>query len=174
VIEETPQPSEPKRKGGYRRSKDALFPSRLKRLRRQQGLNVFQVAEHADFSARTFTAWSSGTTSPYFEQLPRIAKALQIPVAQLFTDELVLAEVVVSADTLEAIRKGGRQVSRDTASRLSTQLEHRLWEEATRPEVDMTPGSRPRPRRSRAEVLAQLTETTKQRRQARRESQQIT
>jgi len=88
----------------------------------------------------------------------RLASALGVPVASLFTDELVVAEVRVSDDTLAEICRHGRPHSVVVSERIASRLEPLIWHAATRPPVDVSPGARPRRRRTRAEVLAGISE----------------
>lgn len=91
-----------------------------------------------------------------------------LPIAQLFTDELVLAEVRVSDETLERCRLEGREVAQEAALRIAGQLEPLIWEAATRKPVDVAPGARAAKKRmSRREVLAGVKRADKARRKAR-------
>jgi hypothetical protein len=91
-----------------------------------------------------------------------IPSALGVPTASLFTNEAVLAEVS-SAETLENVRREGRAACRQAADRLASRLETLIWQEATRPPVDVSSGARPKPRRSRVEVLAGIGEANRMR-----------
>jgi hypothetical protein len=84
-------------------------------------------------------------------------------VASLFTDEVALAEVRVSGATIEQVRRDGHKVSRSAAERIASRLEPLIWQEATRPPVDLSPGARPRRRRSRIEGLAGIAEAKRMR-----------
>jgi hypothetical protein len=89
-------------------------------------------------------------------------------VASLPTDEVVLAEVRVSDATIEQVRREGRPACREAAERLASRLEPLIWQEATRKPVDISPGARPKRRRTRAEVLAGIAEANRMRAEARR------
>jgi hypothetical protein len=65
----------------------------------------------------------------------KIAQALNVPVAALFADDFVLAEVRVSDETMEQVRRDGREASKQAAERLASRLESLIWQEATRPPV---------------------------------------
>jgi hypothetical protein len=95
-----------------------------------------------------------------------IASALAIPTASLFTDEVVLAEVRLSEETLQEIKREGREASRQAAERIASRLEPLIWQEATRPPVDVSAGARPRPRRSRVQKLAGIEQANAMRRAA--------
>ena len=95
---------------------------------------------------------------PSPESFAALARALQIPVARLLTDELVLAEVRVSEETLLDVRRRGAPAAREAALRLASSLEPLLLAEATRPPVYVGPGAQARRRRTREQVLAGLAD----------------
>lgn len=134
---------------------NAGFPKRLKRLRHQQGLTNQQLADLTNVDVLSASRWQSGATQPSFARAPDIASALGLPVAQLFTDDPVIAEVTLSPETLQRIKREGRPAAAETAQRLALMLEPLIWQEATRKPVDVSPGVRAKPRRNRAQVLAQ-------------------
>ena len=86
-----------------------------------------------------------------------------MPVAALFADDVVLAEVRVSNETIEQVRREGREASRSAAERIASRLEPLIWQEATRKPVDISPGERPKRRRTRLEVLAGIAEANRMR-----------
>jgi hypothetical protein len=105
-----------------------------------------------------------------------MARALQVPVALLLTDELVLAEIRVSDATLERVKREGRPAAQEAAQRIAARMEALLLAEASRPLVDVSPGARPKPRRTRVEVLAGIADAKaarEVRRQAAREARRI-
>ena len=74
-----------------------------------------------------------------------------------------------SADeTIAQVRREGRTACKQAAERLAGMLEPLIWQEATRRPVDISPGARPKRRRSRAEVLAEIAEANRMRAAARR------
>ena len=83
-----------------------------------------------------------------------MAQALGLPVAQLFTDELVLAELRISEETLERVREHGARAAQEVVEGFVPALVARLLAEATRTPVSLEPGARPKQRRTRAQVLA--------------------
>lgn len=103
---------------------------------------------------RTTQAYELGTRVPRWWAFPELAAALGVPVAQLLTDDLVLAEIRVSSETLERVKREGAPAAQKAAERIATGLTALLIAEATRPPVDVSPGARPKRRRSREEVLA--------------------
>lgn len=127
---------------------------RLRHLRVQQGLTLDQAAKGANVHTNTWRTWEQGRNSYRPQRSPLIAAALGVPVAQLFTDANVLAEIVVSEATLKDVRNLGRSHSEAAAERIARQLEPLIYEAATRPAVDTAPGARAKRRRTRAEVLA--------------------
>lgn len=136
------------------------FGKRIRKLRLAQGLSVAKTAPVIGVSGQTLNRWEAGRTKPDLTRAGAIARALNVPVAALFTDELVIAEVVVSADTVARIRKEGRTAAAEAASRLAAQLEPAIYAAATRKPADTRPGARAKPRRTRAETLADLKAST--------------
>lgn len=61
----------------------------------------------------------------------------------------------MSPETLQEIKREGREASKQAASRLAEMLEPLLWQEATRPPVVVYPGARAKPRRTREQLLAE-------------------
>jgi hypothetical protein len=82
-----------------------------------------------------------------------MARALQAPVACLLTDEFVLSEIRVSDETLGMVKRDGWPAANAAAERLSGNVAALLMAEASRPPVDLSPGARPKRRRSREEIL---------------------
>lgn len=146
----------------YPEPPDSAFHDRLREHRLRQGLTAKATAATAHVSETAWWRWESGRSTPKLWRAGTIAKALGIPVAALFTDELVIADVVVSAETVAHIKSEGRQAAREAAERIAAQLEPLLYAAATRPPVDTSPGQRPKRRRTRAEVLAGISEARKQ------------
>ena len=137
--------------------------TRIRTLRLQQHIPQTTAATTAGVHVTTWRAWESGSKRPRLERGAAIAQALNVPVAALFADEVVLAEVRLSNETLETVRREGREGCRQAAERLASRLEPLIWQEATRPPVDVSAGARPKRRRSRAEVLAGIAEANKMR-----------
>jgi hypothetical protein len=67
---------------------------------------------------------------------------------------------------MEQVRWEGREASRSAAERIALRLEPLIWQEATRPPVDVSAGARPRPRRSRVQKLAGIEQANAMRRAA--------
>ena len=73
-----------------------------------------------------------------------------------------------SADeTIAQVRREGRTACKQAAERLAGMLEPLISQEATRKPVDISPGARPKRRRSRVEVLAGIEQANAMRRAAR-------
>jgi len=105
-----------------------------------------------------------------------LASALGIPIASLFVDELVLAEIRVSEETMQRVRRDGSPAAREVAERLARNLEALLLAEATKPPVDLSPGARAKPRRTREQKLAswaKAAESSARKRAEQREQQRL-
>lgn len=142
---------------------------RIRRHRIQAGLTMETVAQAATISTQTLRGWERGEHAYQPWRVAGLASALGVPIAQLFVDELVLAEVRVSEETLERVRKTGREQAKAAADRIASQLEPLIWAAATQPPADVRPGARAAKKRaSRREVLAGVKRAEKARRAARR------
>lgn len=139
------------------------FGRRLRENRLRAGLTYEQTARAAGTHHSTLLRYELGEGVPRPARLARIASALGVPVAQLVTDELILAEVRVSPETLDRVRSLGRPAAEEVARRIAANLEALLLAEATRPPVDLSKGARPKRRRTRAEVLRGVTEAKRSR-----------
>jgi transcriptional regulator with XRE-family HTH domain len=144
----------------YRSTIDKTFGRRIRTLRLRQGLTIKNTALQAATTEQTFMSWEAGRTQPLLPKAGPIASALGVPVGALF-NEHVAAEVVVSPETVERIRREGREACREVAKRLADQLEPVIWAHATTPAPDTRPGARPKPRRTKAERLAYLNARAK-------------
>jgi transcriptional regulator with XRE-family HTH domain len=141
--------------------------TRIRTLRLQTGVSQATAANTAGVHVTSWRNWESGSKRPRLERGAKIAQALNVPVAALFADEVVLAEVRVSDATIEQVRREGREASKEAVERLAARLEPLIWQEATRPPVDISAGARPRPRRSREEIVAGIAEANRMRAAAR-------
>lgn len=63
------------------------FGQRLKSLRNRAGLTQEELAAHADISVDFLSLVERGINAPSFETLEKLAKALDVPVQQLFDFE---------------------------------------------------------------------------------------
>lgn len=140
------------------------FPAKIRQLRLSHGLTLKAASASAGVHINSWVNWESGRVTPKLWRCGAIARALGVPVAALFTDELVVADVVVSAETVKAIRAGGREACQDVAKRLASQLEPVIWAAVTAPKVDTSPGRRAKRRRTRTEVLAGVKQANEMRR----------
>ena len=149
---------------------------RLRRRRLEAGLTAARAAELAGATNTQWKLWEVGT-QPYPHRLiPNLASALGIPIASLFVDELVLAEIRVSEETMQRVRRDGSPAAREVAERLARNLEALLLAEATKPPVDLSPGARAKPRRTREQKLAswaKAAESSARKRAEQREQQRL-
>jgi transcriptional regulator with XRE-family HTH domain len=120
------------------------------------------VARNAGVSVTSWRNWEAGRKAPRLVRGQAIASALGVPMAALFRSNVV-AEVVVSDETVQRIRSEGRGACADVAKRLAAQLEPAIYEAATRKPADLRAGVRAKPRRSRAQVLAGVRQATEMR-----------
>lgn len=149
------------------------FPAKLRAHRISHGLTVKAAALNAGVSENSWWRWESGRVTPKLWRCGAIARALGVPVAALFSDELVVADVVISEATVKAIRAGGRDVCADVAQRLAGQLEPLIWAAVTAGPVDVSPGRRPKRRRTRAEVLAGIEQASQARKRVQQQRRTI-
>lgn len=129
------------------------FGARLRRLRIAQGLSIDLAATNAAVHVNSWRGWERGTVTPRCWRAPAIAAAIGVPVAQLFTDETIVAELRLSDATVAEVRAGGREAVPAVAGRIARSLEPLIWQAATTPEPDTRPGARPKPRRTRLDKL---------------------
>ncbi len=129
---------------------------RIRTLRIHHGLTQKVASANASCTMQTWGRWEHGIRAPVFWRAPLIARGIGVPVAQLFTDELVLADVTVSKETLARVRKEGQPAADEVAARLAAALSALLVAAAERPRVTAPKGSRPKKRRTRAEVFADV------------------
>lgn len=132
------------------------FHARLRTLRLAAGLTVAVAARNARVSVTTWNKWERGQATPKLSRGHDIASALAVPVIALFTDQVAIADVVLMPETVARIRKEGRSAAAETAQRLAQQLEPAIYDAATRKPVDTRAGARAKPRKTRAERLAEL------------------
>lgn len=59
------------------------FPEDLKAYRKSNGLTQADLARLLDFSPETISAWERGKRKPHIQQIPRLARLLQVDVEQL-------------------------------------------------------------------------------------------
>jgi transcriptional regulator with XRE-family HTH domain len=127
----------------------AALGARLRRIRTQQGLTQDTVSKACQVHTNTVRVWEQGRVAYHPWRAPQIAAALGVPIAQLFVDEPVLAEIRLSEATLQAVRDQGRGASEAAAGRIAAQLEPLIFQAATRPKPD----GRAQRRRTRPEKL---------------------
>lgn len=127
---------------------------RLRRRRLEAGLTAKRAAQAAGVTLQVWRLWEVGNRPYPARRLPAIAAALGIPVMSLLVDRFVLAELQVSDESLERVRREGRPAAAAIVAAIAPGLEAALLAEAGRPAIDLSPWARARPRRSREQVLA--------------------
>ena len=136
---------------------------RIRTLRLTNGLTVDTAARSAGVSRTAWINWERGARVPALSRGAAIARALGEPVGALFASEPVF-EVALTRETVESVRRDGREAARVVAERIASQLEPAIYAAATRKPVDISGGARPKPRRTRAQVLAGVREADRLRR----------
>lgn len=63
------------------------FAARLRTLREDAGLSVDQLAEKSGIPRTSLYNWESATRQPLLDQIPVIAKALGVKIADLLPEE---------------------------------------------------------------------------------------
>lgn len=138
------------------------FGTNLRQQRQHAGITTKQAAQAAHVHEQTWRGWELGKRIPKLLRVPSIAQALGIPVLALF-QPFVVAEVVLSLDTISAVRRAGRDESKLAAERLAAALEPLIYRMATGRTPKLSHDGRARPRRTREQVLAGITEANKMR-----------
>lgn len=113
-----------------------------------------RAAQAAGQPVERWRRWEVGIQPCPARDLAAIAGALGAPIASLLVDELVLAEVRISEETLARVKREGRPAAAEVAVAIAGNLEALLVAEASREPVDLAPYARARPRRTREQVLA--------------------
>lgn len=127
---------------------------RLRRRRIEAGLTQERASSAAGATFREWAIWEVGTRAYPARRLPAIAAAMGIPIASLLVDELVLAEIRLSPETLERIKREGRPAAIAAVDRIRDNLIALALAEATRLPADISPHAWAKPRRSREDLLA--------------------
>ena len=124
--------------------------ARLRRLRTQKGLTQVTVAKQSGIHLQTWRTWEAGRSAYRPWRAVEIAQALDVPVKQLFVDDVVLAEITLRPETLEDVRQRGDEAVQDALARLNSWLGPMILQAATRPKAD----GRAQRRRTRPEKLS--------------------
>jgi len=127
---------------------------RLRQRRLEAGITQQAAANTLGIDLQVWVKWELGRRPYPACRLAAIASALGIPIASLLVDQVVLQEIRVSEETLERVRREGRPAIDEISARLAASVGALLHAEATRLPVDLSPGARAKPRRSREQVLA--------------------
>lgn len=138
---------------------EPLLATRIRDLRINAGLTRRTCAQTAHVSQPTWGRWESGRHAPKPEKVPRIAAALGVPVAALFLEEgwRAVTAVNLTPEAVARVRRDGLVEAERLAQLVAAQLPALILA-ACRPSKSARCGSRARPRRSRAEVLAGIAE----------------
>ena len=133
---------------------DANLGRRIRALRHRLGISQQHLAALAAVRTGTIRVWEEGSHAPSSWRLPRLAKALGVPLEALFSDPdcAVLATFIVGPESLRRLRGPGReQALSELHSLLSSQI--RLELERAEPVVDAKQAD-VRRRRTREQILS--------------------
>jgi transcriptional regulator with XRE-family HTH domain len=169
-------PAQRQTRANQRTHDQRTIGQRLRRRRLEQGHTGATTANLIGVSKGQYDVWEVGSSAYPVRQLAEIAAALGVPIASLVVDELVLAEVRVSDETLERVKREGAPAADEAIARISANLKALLLAEASRPPVDLSPGARAKPRRTREQKLASWADATarsKAKAQLRRQARQV-
>lgn len=143
----------------------ATFAAHLRRLRQASGLSIDTAAGHTGVTLTTWRRWEQGASTPRLYRGGAIARALGVPVAALFVDEVAgyraVSDVVLSPDGVERVKREGLPAAEALAALVAAQLPALILE-AVRPRRPSRDG-RSKPRRTRAEVLAGIDDANRSR-----------
>lgn len=142
------------------------FGKRLALLRRQAGITVTSASHAANVHSGTWSHWELGNHKPGIDKAPAIARALNLPIAALYESpdgSTVIAEVRVSAETLERVKQGGATEADATADRIARALSPRILQAA----VPAKPRTRIKPRSRTSEPFRMTAEVRRLRLQDR-------
>ncbi len=142
------------------------FGQRLRALRHEAGISQATAAQAARVAPNTWWRYEQGVRIPPATAAGNIAAALGVGAGHIYAPslELFIGELVLSPATLQELRTGGPEVTRNVALRLALALEPRLHAMAHPPLNEGTSRSkRSRRKRSRAEVYEQLAQAARRR-----------
>lgn len=108
---------------------DNAFPQRLLSLRTQRGLNQEELAKRARLQATAVSHFETGTRKPSFDNLRRLADALETTVDYLMGRTSDPASVVTEGDQLfrdyENLTTQEREFARDFMASLAKKSKER-------------------------------------------------
>lgn len=138
---------------------DKALGQRIRQQRLAQGLTRAQAAPLAGVNPSTLEQWESGLARPGLVRLGNIVRGWAVPACSFSCgeDQVPVADVVLSQESVDRVRREGRPAAAELAQLLAAQLEPLIYQAATRI-VDTSHGARPKRRRTRAEVLAGVRE----------------
>ena len=71
---------------------EEFLAANVRRLRREKGLTVAELADRVGVSRPTIWSWEKGKTSPRASRIPVLAASLQVPESELILDEAEMKE----------------------------------------------------------------------------------
>ena len=71
---------------------EEVLAANVRRLRREKGLTVAELADRVGVSRPTIWSWEKGKTSPRASRIPVLAASLQVPESELILDEAEMKE----------------------------------------------------------------------------------
>lgn len=97
---------------------------RIRDLRTRAGISQEAAAKHAGISALGWHRWESGAYQPQAIRIPKIAAAINVPVAALFADPdvRIIADLAVTVAALERVRVLGDAELQTLTQRLTDAL----------------------------------------------------
>jgi len=106
-----------------------LFPQRLQALREKRGLNQEELAKRASLQGTAISHFETGTRKPSFDNLRRLADALETTVDYLMGRANDPAAVVTEGDQLfrdfENLTSEDREIARDFMASLAKRSKER-------------------------------------------------
>lgn len=106
-----------------------LFPQRLQALRERRGLSQEELAKRAGLQATAISHFETGTRKPSFDNLRRLADALEATVDYLMGRTNDPAAVVTEGDQLfrdfQSLTTEDREIARDFMASLAKRSKER-------------------------------------------------
>ena len=151
-----------------------LLANRIRQSRLDAGLTRRACAQTAHVSEPTWGRWESGAHAPTPDKVPRIARALGVSLEALFLPDgwRAVTAVNLTPEAVDRVRSRGLPEAEGLATLVAAQLPSLILE-ACRPSANPKRGTRAKPRRTRAEVLAGIAEANRMRADAQAQPRQI-
>jgi transcriptional regulator with XRE-family HTH domain len=139
---------------------DQRTAQRIRTIRLANGVTIKQAAATARVSETSWKHWERGTHRPTLQNGSRIAAALGVPVAALFLEDgwQAVTDVNLTPDAVARVRRDGSAEAQRLADLVAAQLPALILAACRTPSKPAPRGTRAKPRRSRAEVLAGIAE----------------